>query len=110
MSSTAILDVEDVHLSFEGLRAVSGASFEVKTGSICALIGPNGAGKTTLFNVISGFYRADRGRIALDGVSILGRPPHAVANAARPHLPTHEGLRRDERPRQPVAWRPRPAG
>ena len=58
---------------------MSGASFEVKTGSICALIGPNGAGKTTLFNVISGFYRADRGRIALDGVSILGRPRTAIA-------------------------------
>ena len=79
MSSIPILEVENVHLAFEGLRAVSGASFGVQTGSICALIGPNGAGKTTLFNVISGFYRADRGRIALEGVSILGRPPHAIA-------------------------------
>lgn len=79
MSSRTILDVEKVHLAFEGLRAVSGASFEVKMGSICALIGPNGAGKTTLFNVISGFYRADRGRVTLDGVPIQGRPPHTIA-------------------------------
>ena len=79
MSSRTILDIEDVHLAFEGLRAVSGATFEVKTGSICALIGPNGAGKTTLFNIISGFYRADRGSIALEGAPIQGRPPHVIA-------------------------------
>ena len=79
MSSQTILDVEDVHLAFEGLRAVSGATFQVKRSSICALIGPNGAGKTTLFNIISGFYRADRGSIALEGAPIQGRPPHAIA-------------------------------
>jgi neutral amino acid transport system ATP-binding protein len=77
--SSALLEIEDVHLAFEGLRAVAGASFEVKSGSMCALIGPNGAGKTTLFNVISGFYRADRGRISLDGQPIEGRPPYAIA-------------------------------
>ena len=107
MSSAAILEVEDVHLSFEGLRAVSGASFEVQTGSICALIGPNGAGKTTLFNVISGFYRADRGRIALDGRSDP-RPAAPCDREARPgpNLPAHQGVRRNERARQPFAWRP----
>jgi len=79
VTSRAMLEIEDVHLAFGGLRAVAGATFTVKTGAICALIGPNGAGKTTLFNVISGFYRADRGRIALDGDSIFGRPAHAIA-------------------------------
>jgi branched-chain amino acid transport system ATP-binding protein len=74
-----MLEIEDVHLAFGGLRAVAGATFTVQAGAICALIGPNGAGKTTLFNVISGFYRADRGRIALDGDPIFGRPPHAIA-------------------------------
>ena len=74
-----ILEVEDVHLAFGGLPAVDGASFRVAPGSITALIGPNGAGKTTLFNVVTGFYRADRGRVAYDGRRISGKPPHAIA-------------------------------
>jgi neutral amino acid transport system ATP-binding protein len=68
-----------VELAFGGLRAVAGATFSVAGGSMTALIGPNGAGKTTLFNVITGFYRADRGRILLDGRSIFRKPPHAIA-------------------------------
>jgi neutral amino acid transport system ATP-binding protein len=79
VTSRAMLEIEDVHLAFGGLRAVAGATFTVNAGAICALIGPNGAGKTTLFNVVSGFYRADRGRIALDGQPIFGRPPYAIA-------------------------------
>ena len=79
MSSDLLLEVEGVDHSFGGLRAVDGATFAVKRGAMCALIGPNGAGKTTLFNVISGFYRADRGQIVLDGESIFGKPPHTIA-------------------------------
>jgi branched-chain amino acid transport system ATP-binding protein len=74
-----ILEVEDVHLAFGGLPAVDGASFSVAPGSITALIGPNGAGKTTLFNVVTGFYRADRGRVSYGGRRISGKPPHAIA-------------------------------
>ena len=66
-------------MSFGGLHAVDGATFDVAAGSITALIGPNGAGKTTLFNLVTGFYRADAGAIHFAGRSIRGMPPHAIA-------------------------------
>jgi len=74
-----ILTVENVYKRFGGINAVNGAGFGIAPGSVTALIGPNGAGKTSLFNVISGFYRADRGNISYEGHSIAGRPPHVIA-------------------------------
>ena len=74
-----ILEVDEVVKSFGGIHAVDGASFDLAEGSITALIGPNGAGKTTLFNVITGFYRAERGSVRFDGQPIFGRPPYAIA-------------------------------
>ena len=74
-----ILSVRDAWLQFGGLQAVAGASLEVARGSLTALIGPNGAGKTTLFNVITGFYRGDRGAIDYDGHAIFGRQPYDIA-------------------------------
>ena len=52
---------------------------DVDQGSITALIGPNGAGKTTFFNLITGFYRPDRGRAVFDGREVQGRPPYVIA-------------------------------
>jgi len=78
---SALLEVEDVVRSFGSIHAVDGASFAVERGSITSLIGPNGAGKSTLFNVISGFVRADAGRVLLDGSPIERRPAHAIAQA-----------------------------
>jgi branched-chain amino acid transport system ATP-binding protein len=74
-----ILSVAEVVKRFGGIRAVDGASLDVKEKSITALIGPNGAGKTTLFNVMTGFYRGERGAIRFAGRPILGLPPHAIA-------------------------------
>jgi len=73
-----ILNVQDVHLAFGGIKAVNGATFDVREGSITALIGPNGAGKTTLFNIITGFYKPQAGEITYNGESIFGKPPHAI--------------------------------
>jgi len=73
------LQVADLVRSFGGIHAVDGASFDVERGSITALIGPNGAGKTTLFNVITGFYRAERGTVVFEEETIFGRPPYAIA-------------------------------
>ncbi|MER3399168.1 MAG: ABC transporter ATP-binding protein [Chloroflexota bacterium] len=72
----AFLVVEGVRKRFGGLVAVDDVSFEVAAGEIVGLIGPNGAGKTTLFNLISGLYRPDGGRILLDGRRIDGLPPY----------------------------------
>jgi branched-chain amino acid transport system ATP-binding protein len=63
----AILQLHDVSLSFKGIKALTGLSFDVARGEICALIGPNGAGKSSLLNVINGVYRADSGDIVFDG-------------------------------------------
>jgi branched-chain amino acid transport system ATP-binding protein/branched-chain amino acid transport system permease protein len=63
----AALELRNVSKSFGGLNALREVSFRVEPGSIHALIGPNGAGKTTLVNLVSGFYGADHGEIAIDG-------------------------------------------
>lgn len=65
--------------SFGGITAVDGASLEVEPGKITALIGPNGAGKTTLFNIVTGFYAPDSGKIYFEGRSITGKSAHAIA-------------------------------
>jgi neutral amino acid transport system ATP-binding protein len=78
-AAAAILEVREVARSFGGVRAIDGASFDVRTGSITALIGPNGAGKSTLFNVVSGFLRPERGSIRFEGRSIAHAPSHRIA-------------------------------
>jgi branched-chain amino acid transport system ATP-binding protein len=75
----ALLDVDEVFKHFGGIQAVNGATFGVAPGSITALIGPNGAGKTTLFNVVTGFYRGDRGAVDFDGESIFRHAPYEIA-------------------------------
>jgi len=72
---------EDVHLAFAGLIAIDGVSFTVGRDELFAIIGPNGAGKTSIFNVLSGVYRPQRGRVVFDGHEILGRRPHQIAAA-----------------------------
>ena len=74
----SLLAVEGVSKSFGGLKAVQGVGFSLAEGELLALIGPNGAGKTTLFNVISGFFRPDAGRISFAGESLAGLRPHDI--------------------------------
>jgi len=73
-----ILDVRDLVVDFEGLRALDGAALQVQRGTITGLIGPNGAGKTTLFNVVAGYYEPRAGRVHLDGEDITALPPHRI--------------------------------
>ena len=98
-----VLKVDDIHKSFGGLRAVDHVSFAAARGELLGLIGPNGAGKTTIFNMISGIYRADGGRIIFDNVNITNRQPNRIAKlgVARTfqvprtfnHMSTEENLR-----------------
>jgi branched-chain amino acid transport system ATP-binding protein len=74
----ALLAVKDVTLRFGGIVALDGVSFDVEEGQISGLIGPNGAGKTTAFNVITRLYKPDRGKVELDGKSILRSAPHTI--------------------------------
>lgn len=79
-ASTAdcMIVIDDLRMSFGGIRAVDGASLTIESGAITGLIGPNGAGKTTLFNVVAGVYRPTSGRIFLEGDEITGLPPHEL--------------------------------
>jgi branched-chain amino acid transport system ATP-binding protein len=73
-----ILALHGVTKRFGGLTAVSDVSLTVPAGELLGVIGPNGAGKTTLFNVISGYYRPDRGRVVFAGHDVVGLAPHAI--------------------------------
>lgn len=73
-----MIRVDNLHMHFGGIRAVDGASIEIKEGSITGLIGPNGAGKTTLFNCIAGAYHPTSGKIYLDDEDITGLAPHEL--------------------------------
>jgi len=70
--------VENLSKQFGGLRAVDGCSFAVRSGTITGLIGPNGAGKTTVFNLLTGFFRPDDGKVLLQDMDITGLPPYRI--------------------------------
>lgn len=75
-----ILRVEKLSKSFGGLAAVRDLSFEAPAGKILGLIGPNGAGKTTVFNLITGFYAPDRGKVTYGQHDLAGRKPHQICH------------------------------
>jgi branched-chain amino acid transport system ATP-binding protein len=74
-----LLEVDDIHLSFKGVHAIDGVSFEVGERELFAIIGPNGAGKTSIFNCLNQVYRPQQGDIRWRGESILGKRPDEVA-------------------------------
>lgn len=74
----SLLRVENVVKFFGGLMAVGDISFDVPQGCVFGLIGPNGAGKTTVFNLITGNYKLDKGKIFYKDEVITGMPTHRV--------------------------------
>lgn len=70
---STVLAVNNLSISFGGLRAVDDFNIEIKKGQLYGLIGPNGAGKTTVFNLLTGVYKPDEGKIFLDGENITGK-------------------------------------
>ena len=69
----ALLEVNNLGISFGGLRAVDDFSISIEKGQLYGLIGPNGAGKTTVFNLLTGVYKPNLGIIKLDGEDITGK-------------------------------------
>ncbi|MSQ59702.1 MAG: ABC transporter ATP-binding protein [Betaproteobacteria bacterium] len=74
-----MLRLENLNKSFGGVAATSNVSLAFEEGSISAVIGPNGAGKTTLFNLITGAFRPDSGRVLLKGEDIAGMDAPDIA-------------------------------
>ena len=77
--SEALLSLDNVSLSFGGVRAISDVSFDIRQGEIRAIIGPNGAGKTSMLNVINGFYHPQAGTITFEGRARRRMRPHEAA-------------------------------
>ncbi len=79
VAGEVLLSVRGLSVSFGGVLAVDGVSFDVRCGEVFTLIGPNGAGKTTVFNLISRIYAPTAGEIRFDGASLIDCAPHQVA-------------------------------
>ena len=73
-----MLKIENLHVSYGGIRALQGVSLEVPDGKIVTLIGANGAGKSTTLRTISGLVKADSGSITYDGQELLGQPINKI--------------------------------
>ena len=80
-ASNPLLAVDGLVLSFGGVSALDGVSFELAHDELLAIIGPNGAGKTSIFNCLNQVYRPQTGSIRLAGREIIGLPPYETAAA-----------------------------
>jgi ABC-type branched-subunit amino acid transport system ATPase component len=78
---SALLAAEGLTKRFGGVSAVADCSFDVAEGSITALVGPNGSGKTTVFNLLTGYLRADRGRVVFAGRAFRRPEPQRLSRA-----------------------------
>ena len=80
-ANDSILTIDEISLSFAGLKVLNDISLEVRANSLFSIIGPNGAGKSSLFNCISGLYRPDSGRIVFNDNEITREKPPLIAAA-----------------------------
>ena len=74
-----ILEAEHLSISFGGVRAVDNVSLMIDKALVFSIIGPNGAGKTTLFNIFSGLYVPEEGRVRFAGEDVTGLAAHRLA-------------------------------
>jgi ABC-type branched-subunit amino acid transport system ATPase component/ABC-type branched-subunit amino acid transport system permease subunit len=81
VAGPALLVIEGLDKSFEGVQALRNVTLEVREGEVLGLLGPNGSGKSTLINVVSGHFRPDAGHIEFRGREIAGIPAHRIARA-----------------------------
>jgi branched-chain amino acid transport system ATP-binding protein len=78
-ASDAVLQCRDIELSFGGLRALKGLSFDIDRGEIFGLVGPNGSGKTSMINVVTGFYKPQSGSVTIFGENLTRVKPNRIA-------------------------------
>ncbi len=80
MNDDIILSVRGISKTFGGLKALVDVGFDIGRGEVYGIIGPNGSGKTTLINCITGFIKADAGKVLFKDQNITGWPPHKIAH------------------------------
>lgn len=91
MAAEALLEVEELEVSYGGLKALQGVSLQVFPGEILAIVGSNGAGKSTLLCAISGILRPSKGKVSFKGRDVTRLPTHARVDLGIAHVP--EGRR-----------------
>ncbi|AUG76608.1 amino acid ABC transporter ATPase [Kitasatospora sp. MMS16-BH015] len=84
---TALLEVQDLRVSYGKIEAVKGISFTVNEGEVTTLIGTNGAGKTTTLRTLSGLLKPTSGTISFDGKPLAGTPTHKIVSLGLAHSP-----------------------
>ncbi len=78
--TSSILYLDNVHVAFDGFKAINGLSMFLKPGEMRAIIGPNGAGKTTMMDIITGKTKPDKGDVLFDGkVDLTEHDESAIA-------------------------------
>ncbi len=82
-----MLEISDLHVSYQGIAALRGVSIAVGAGEMVALIGANGAGKSTLLNSLSGIVPAARGSIRFKGRDMVGKRPAAISRRGLLQVP-----------------------
>ena len=87
----AMLEIKDLEVCYDVIRAIKGVSFEVNQGEVIALIGANGAGKTTILHTITGLIPAKSGSILFEGKELTKTPAHKIVSMGMAHVP--EGRR-----------------
>jgi len=83
----SLLELDDLHVHYGGIKALKGISIKIDPGQIVTLVGANGAGKSTTLRAISGLLKPAQGRILLEGKSIVGVPPHQIVRRGVSHVP-----------------------
>ncbi len=90
-NSTPVLAMDSATIRFGGITAVNSFTMAIPKGTIAGLIGPNGAGKTTVFNLITGFYKPNEGKISFHGKAVNGGPD---VKSLKPHQICKRGIAR----------------
>lgn len=92
MSTTPLLSVTDLRVTYGGVVALRDVDLEVGVGETVAVLGANGAGKTSLLRAVTGLERPTGGSITFDGIQLAGAKPHVGATHGLAHVPDHRGL------------------